>query len=182
MAELSSMLQTLDRAGSLSKQDIFQTITQAVTAAGYTIVEENSQKPWGGYLRFSDNDADQFVTEFFPGLEAKEARLGNPDAPLSPKLLIVSPGERLSWQYHDRRAERWTFLSPGGYMKSTTDEMGESITVPTGEVVQFGRSERHRLVGAADTYTLVAEIWQHTNPQDLSDEDDIVRLQDDYKR
>ena len=51
-----------------------------------------------------------------------------------------------------------------------------------GEVVQFAKSERHRLVGAMGHYTLVAEIWQHTNPEQLSDEADITRLQDDYKR
>jgi hypothetical protein len=29
---------------------------------------------------------------------------------------------------------------------------------------------------------MVAEIWQHTDPNHPSDEDDIVRLQDDFGR
>jgi hypothetical protein len=29
---------------------------------------------------------------------------------------------------------------------------------------------------------LVAEIWQHTDPGNPSNEDDIVRLADDYSR
>ena len=28
----------------------------------------------------------------------------------------------------------------------------------------------------------MAEIWQHTNPNEESNEEDIVRLQDDYNR
>lgn len=53
-----------------------------------------------------------------------------------------------------------------------------------GEVVQFDAGERHRLGSQpySKTYTLVAEIWQHTDQKHHSDEDDIVRLQDDYSR
>ena len=41
--------------------------------------------------------------------------------------------------------------------------------------------ERHRLVGL-ENWGVVAEFWQHTDPDHPSDEDDIVRVQDDYKR
>ena len=40
--------------------------------------------------------------------------------------------------------------------------------------------ERHRLIGLED-YGIVAEIWQHTDSVH-SDEEDIVRVQDDFKR
>jgi hypothetical protein len=33
-----------------------------------------------------------------------------------------------------------------------------------------------------DDWGIVAEIWQHTDESNPSDEDDIVRLQDDYSR
>ncbi len=33
-----------------------------------------------------------------------------------------------------------------------------------------------------DTFGIVAEIWQHTDPTNPSEEDDIVRLQDDFGR
>jgi len=50
-------------------------------------------------------------------------------------------------------------------------------------VVQFEKGERHRLAATNDTdYTVVAEIWQHSDKDHLSDEDDIVRLADDYQR
>jgi hypothetical protein len=43
------------------------------------------------------------------------------------------------------------------------------------------QGERHRLIGL-DGWGIVAEIWQHTNAQQPSDEDDIVRVQDDFGR
>ena len=41
--------------------------------------------------------------------------------------------------------------------------------------------ERHRLVGL-DKIGVVAEIWIHTDSNNLSDENDIVRINDDYNR
>ena len=150
--------------------------------AGYQIVEKNTEKPWGAYLRIDSSQADEFVNDFFPGLTPDEARLGIEGAELSPKFLIVKPDQRLSWQYHDRRAERWCFLTPGGYRKSLTDDESERVEVQPGEIVQFERGERHRLEGRFDGIVVVAEIWQHSQPDAPSDEDDIVRLADDYQR
>ncbi|MBM3210487.1 phosphoheptose isomerase [Candidatus Saccharibacteria bacterium] len=151
-------------------------------ANDYEVVEVESAKPWGAYLRFNNQNANKFIAEFFPGLSPEDARLGNSEAELSPKILLVSPGQRLSWQYHDRRAERWTFLTDGAYCKSSTNEEVEPMVAVKGEVVQFKTGERHRLIGRENEYTLVAEIWQHTDPDTLSDENDIVRVQDDYRR
>ena len=50
-----------------------------------------------------------------------------------------------------------------------------------GELVQFQKEERHRLVGLSN-FGVVAEIWIHTDSNNLSDEEDIVRLEDDYSR
>jgi mannose-6-phosphate isomerase len=150
--------------------------------AGYTIVELNADKPWGAYLRIDSSQADNFVTEFFPDLSPREARLGINDAELSPKFLIVKPGERLSWQFHHRRAERWRFLTTGAYRKSMTDDESERIEALADEVVQFQTGERHRLEGVPEQLVFVAEIWQHSDADQPSDEDDIVRLADDYSR
>lgn len=149
----------------------------------YTIVEKDEERPWGAFYRLSDEQTDRFLAEFFPGLTLEEARLGQPDVKLSPKFLLVCPGQRLSWQYHHRRAERWHFMLAGSYYKSLTDEQGEKVSAPAGTIVQFAEGERHRLCSADDErYTLVAEIWQHTVPTESSDEADIVRLADDYSR
>lgn len=184
------MNQLLQHLGELSYENgptpeklrLVERIAGYIREAKYTIVELNDQKPWGAYIRFSAEDADRFVEEFFPGLTSEEARLGIDNAELSPKILIVAPGQRLSWQYHNRRAERWRFLNVGAYNKSLTDDEGELQTAYSSDIVQFAKGERHRLVGAQDDFTFVAEIWQHTDPNQPSDEDDIVRLADDYQR
>ena len=164
------------------KSDFLHHIKNVIDESRYTIIEENDSKPWGGYFRLDSGQADEFIAEFFPGLSTAEARLNIPDAELSPKFLNVSTAQRLSWQYHDRRAERWAFLTDGAYYKSNSDNAGELIVAKAGDVVQFAQGERHRLVGAPEAYTVVAEIWQHIDPSYPSNEDDITRLSDDYSR
>ncbi|MGB3945433.1 MAG: hypothetical protein WBK76_01200 [Candidatus Saccharimonadales bacterium] len=158
-------------------------VREMIHQLDYRIVEKDETKPWGAYYRLADGQADRFIAEFFPGLSPEDARLGQPNAKLSPKFLLVSPGQRLSWQYHHRRAERWHFMLPGAYHKSMNDSQGKRIDAPAGTIVQFAEGERHRLCAFGDTdYTLVAEIWQHTVSDKASNEDDIVRLDDDYAR
>jgi len=154
-----------------------------ITQLGYTVVDADEKKPWGAYYRFSNEDTARFLKEFFPGLSLRDAKLGHEDTELSPKFLLVSPGQRLSWQLHHRRAERWRFLNEGAYYKSTDDYLGERVVAPADTIVQFQEGERHRLCAFdSQSYTLVAEIWQHTDPNHPSDESDIIRLQDDYSR
>lgn len=182
MTDLYTQLLSLDLTGTTDKVYLLNEIEKLAGNDGYLTVDRNDEKPWGGYLRFDGKGAEKFIQAFFPGLTLAEAQMGIENAELSPKFLLVSPGQRLSWQKHDRRAERWAFLTSGAYHKSDTDEQGEVVTVASGEVVQFEQGERHRLVGLTDSYALVAEIWQHSDPNHLSDEDDIIRIQDDYSR
>ena len=49
----------------------------------------------------------------------------------------------------------------------------------TGDQIKLKKGERHRLIGLTD-YAVLAEIW-HTDPNNPSDENDIVRLSDDYE-
>lgn len=182
MTELKQILASITHTTDITSQEIHQHIAATLTEAGYTIALTDYSRPWGGFTQLDNKDADRFVAEFFPGLSPEEARLGNSDCELSPKILVVRPGQRLSWQYHDRRAERWAYITDGGYFKSMNDTQGEPHAAIAGEVVQFEKGERHRLVGAKDHYVVVAEIWQHVYPGELSDEADIVRLEDDYHR
>lgn len=149
---------------------------------GYHFSDVDENKPWGAYYRIVDDEADRFLAEFFPGLDPIEARLGRKELVLSPKILVVYPSQRLSWQYHNRRAERWRFLTVGGYHRSHSDDQGKPHMAQPDDIVQFATGERHRLIAPAETYTLVAEIWQHTDAKHPSEEVDIIRLQDDYKR
>ena len=171
--------------GYTASKNVYETaVTESIKSdfdsAGYTVVEVNVDKPWGAYLRIANEQADDFVADFFPDLTPEQARLGMEGAELSPKILIVAPGHRLSWQYHNRRAERWMFVTNGTFTKSSTDEPGEIQTAAVGDVLQFHQGERHRLIGLDDSYVVVAEIWQHADSDNPSDEDDIVRLANDY--
>lgn len=182
MSKLRDEISAFEFTHISPKAQVLGNIKKLLDDTGYTIVEINETKPWGAYARLANSDAPKFIEEFFPGLSLEDAQLGLTDAELSPKILIVSPSQRLSWQYHDRRAERWAFLTTGAYNKSISDEPGELEIAQPDNVVQFACGERHRLVGVKDRYTVVAEIWQHTNTSRPSDEDDIVRLIDDYQR
>ena len=50
-----------------------------------------------------------------------------------------------------------------------------------GDQIVIKERERHRLIGLNE-FSIIAEIWQHTNANHPSDEDDIIRLQDDFGR
>ena len=49
------------------------------------------------------------------------------------------------------------------------------------DIIKLEQGERHRLVGLED-WAVLAEIWQHTDLEKPSDEDDIVRVEDDFGR
>jgi mannose-6-phosphate isomerase len=151
----------------------------SLAAAGLTVVGEDLARPWGGFLLISQADIQAFVVLYFEdaGLES----IGAPSM-LSPKLLLVAPGRRLSWQYHRKRTEVWRIVEgPVGVSRSMGDEEGPMRGYDAGETLRVGLGERHRLVGL-DTWGVVAEIWQHSDAASPSDERDIVRVADDYAR
>ena len=114
------------------------------------------------------------VTEDFEKLKLTEK--------LSPKILMVAPGKRLSWQYHHRRAEIWRCIDGNVTVAtSDTDEETEKHILKPGDKIKLKQGKRHRLIGLEE-WGVVAEIWQHTDADNPSDEDDIVRLQDDFGR
>jgi mannose-6-phosphate isomerase-like protein (cupin superfamily) len=182
MTALPEQLSQIKKEGSITKLAFASEIREKIVNNGYHIVEENVMKPWGGYFRIDSSEADAFAADFFQDLDPIQARLGNPAAEISPKIMLVSPSQRLSWQYHDRRAERWAFISEGAYCRSNTDDQSELQHANVSDVVQFQKSERHRLVAMPERWTLVAEIWQHIDPANPSNEEDITRLADDYSR
>lgn len=149
---------------------------------GYEISEVNNTKPWGSYIRINDEQVDRFIQEFFNNVAYNETRRHDADVKLSPKILIVSSAKRLSLQTHNRRAERWKFITSGSYFRGETLDTTKRSEASPGEEVQFRQGEIHRLCGADSNFTVVAEIWQHTDLNNPSDEDDITRLEDDYSR
>ena len=67
-----------------------------------------------------------------------------------------------------------------GVRRSFTDKEGSTRFYSAGDQIRLIQGERHRLIGT-DEYAVVAEIWQHTDAVP-SDENDLVRVSDDYKR
>ena len=162
-----------------SKEEIFTKVEAQIEDEGFTIVDKDQNRPWGGFFVIEESQAPEFAKNYFGDISAEELKISGK---LSPKILVVQPGKRLSWQYHHRRAEIWVVLSgPVGVIRSDTDEEGPLETYRKGELIRLKQGERHRLVGL-DDWGVLAEIWQHTDAENPSDEDDIVRVQDDFGR
>ena len=158
---------------------IFETIQNQLLANSFEIVAQDHNRPWGGFFVISETQAQLFADTFFDGLDVNTLTIGGK---LSPKILLVAPNQRLSWQYHNRRAEIWKVVEgPVAVKRSHTDEEGELVVYQVGETIKLAQGERHRLIGL-DKQAIIAEIWQHTDAAQPSDEEDIVRVQDDFGR
>lgn len=164
---------------SISKEQLFHQTAQQLHQLGLTIERQDQTRPWGGFFVLNEGQAQQFADTYFDGLPVEELRISGQ---LSPKILLVAPQQRLSWQYHHRRAEIWQVVQgPVGVATSDTDEQGEVKRYEVGERIVLKQGERHRLVGL-EGWGVLAEIWQHTDANNPSDENDIVRVQDDFGR
>ncbi len=163
----------------VQKNQIFDSIAQRLKLEGFNVVARDEAKPWGGFFVIDEKQAQQFADTYFDCLDVDMLKIGGK---LSPKILIVEPNKRLSWQYHHRRAEIWQVVTGTvGIKRSHTDEEGELTVHPVNSRIELQKGERHRLIGL-DDWGIVAEIWQHTDAENPSDENDIVRVQDDFSR
>jgi mannose-6-phosphate isomerase-like protein (cupin superfamily) len=161
------------------KARLFQQTEQQLREQGFIIARQDQTRPWGGFFVIDESQAQPFANTYFNSMSVDQLRIAGK---LSPKILLVAPHQRLSWQYHHRRAEIWRVVEgPVGVVTSPTDEEGELKTYQPGELITLQQGERHRLIGL-DGWGLLAEIWQHTDATHPSDEDDIVRVQDDFGR
>lgn len=162
-----------------TKEDVFNSIRKFIDSFGFSIEKEDMSRPWGGFFVLDENQAGNFIKEFFPTLSADDFIEGQK---LSPKILVVAPNKRLSWQYHFRRAEIWRVIGGNAAIViSDTDDETEQKQLPIGTLISLKQGERHRLVGTEE-WGIVAEIWKHIDANNPSDEDDIVRVQDDFGR
>lgn len=170
----------IETGSTTAKEDIMQQIEAYIADQNLLVVAKDFTRPWGGFFVIDENQADQFIQKYFPGYTKEQLMIGEK---LSPKFLVVAPNKRLSWQYHFRRAEIWRVVSgPIKVAISETDAETPGETYNEGDIIVLQKGTRHRLIGSADNYGVVAEIWQHTDPSHPSDEEDIIRLQDDFGR
>jgi mannose-6-phosphate isomerase len=158
---------------------IFKNIQKELESNGFQIDSMDNNRPWGGFFVIAEAQAQNFADAYFEGLDVSTLKIGGQ---LSPKILVVAPDKRLSWQYHHRRAEIWRVIQgQAGVVTSFTDEEGALQVLNVGDTITLQQGERHRLIGLSD-YAVIAEIWQHTDANHPSNEDDIVRVQDDFGR
>jgi mannose-6-phosphate isomerase-like protein (cupin superfamily) len=90
------------------------------------------------------------------------------------KKILVNPNQRLSLQKHMHRAEQWIVVEGSPYIVNgdagTTYKVGDNIFIACGAV--------HRIENRSNAPAVVIEV----QIGDYLAEDDIVRLEDDYKR
>ena len=161
------------------KNSIFKKVAEILKQENFTIINKDDTRPWGGFYVIDEASASQFARRYFPGENIDELKITEK---LSPKILLVAPHTRLSWQYHHRRAEIWKCIEgPVAVATSDNDEEKEKHTLQSGDIIRLKQGERHRLIGL-DNWGIIAEIWLHTDADIPSNEDDIVRVQDDFGR
>ena len=89
------------------KVNRLQKIHKQIQGLGFHIQTHDFNRPWGGFLVIDPVDTKKFILQFYPELAGE---LTATTLPLSPKILCVAPGQRLSWQYHHRRSELWKLI------------------------------------------------------------------------
>ena len=156
-----------------------QKTLKKIKSKGFKVVDQDFERPWGGFLVIDEKQAQDFSDSFFNGIDVSDFKISGK---LSPKILMVKSKSRLSWQYHFRREEIWSVhKGTVGLVVSDTNFEKEMIKLKKGDLIKIKKEQRHRLIGL-DDWSVIAEIWQHTEKDNPSDEDDIVRISDDYGR
>lgn len=90
------------------------------------------------------------------------------------KRIVVKPGKRLSLQKHLHRSEHWVVVS--GTATCTVGDKVFYVCPNESTYIQIG--EVHRLQNEGNLPLVIVEV----QVGEYTGEDDIIRLQDDYKR
>ena len=123
---------------------------KASADAELTELPATVHRPWGTYATLKQEDGYQV------------------------KRITVAPGQKLSLQYHHKRAEHWV-VTQGQAIVQIGDE--EFETGP-GEYRHIPLGEKHRLTNVGDSKLVLVEV----QVGEYLGEDDIVRLGDIYGR
>ena len=138
-----------DRAKSQEVKLVVEAL-KASADAELTELPATVHRPWGTYATLKKEDGYQV------------------------KRITVAPGQKLSLQYHHKRAEHWV-VTHGQAIVQVGDE--EFETGP-GEYRYIPLGEKHRLTNIGETELVLVEV----QVGDYLGEDDIVRLADVYGR
>jgi len=160
------------------KAERFARLMAEARDLGLEVREVDSTKPWGGYIRFRRASLGSFLAAYWRGIQVRDA-----DLDLDAKLLLVAPRHRLSLQSHARRSELWRVLEGPAVvsMGPSENELDQRLVRP-GKVVTLPCGWVHRVSAPDNGWAILAEFWQHEDPAAPSDENDIIRYEDDYGR
>lgn len=165
---------------SQSKEEVIKDIENYLAGLSLQITTKDESRPWGAFFVIDQASIADFIAKYF--LDIPELEIFEYGKNISPKILLVEPSQKLSWQYHERRAELWKVLAgPIGVIQSEEDSQKQVEAIQVNTLITHGARMRHRLIGL-NNWGVVAEIWQHTDPDNLSNEEDIIRLEDNYGR
>jgi mannose-6-phosphate isomerase len=112
---------------------------------------EYSERPWGSYTVLDDEMFDHKV-----------------------KRIVVTPGKRLSYQFHAKRAEHWFIVSG----QATVILDGVQHDLGPGSSIDIAIGQAHR----CENYGTVPVVFIEVQHGTYFGEDDIVRLEDDFGR
>ena len=90
------------------------------------------------------------------------------------KQITVNSGQRLSYQYHEKRKEYWTIVK--GSATIILDD--EKVFRNQGESIHIPLCSKHRIINETDEILIFIEV----QVGEYFGEDDIVRIEDDYGR
>jgi mannose-6-phosphate isomerase-like protein (cupin superfamily) len=90
------------------------------------------------------------------------------------KRIEVMPGQRLSYQKHEKRHEHWVIVA--GRAVVTLD--GKDVSLSPGQSIDVPRGAFHRVANSGSGILALIEIQRGA----YFGEDDIIRLEDDYGR
>ena len=138
-----------DRAKSQEVKLVVEALTESADSE-LTELPATVHRPWGTYATLKQEDGYQV------------------------KRITVAPGQKLSLQYHRKRAEHWV-VTQGQALVQIGD--AEFETGP-GEYRYIPLGDKHRLTNIGDTELVLIEV----QVGDYLGEDDICRLEDDYGR
>jgi mannose-6-phosphate isomerase-like protein (cupin superfamily) len=90
------------------------------------------------------------------------------------KQEMVSPGQRLSYQFHHHRQEHWMVVE--GVATITLE--GKELVLEVGQTIDIPLKAKHRMANTGTIPMAIIEIQRGS----YVGEDDIVRLEDDFGR
>ncbi len=139
-------------ADRTKSQDV-KLVVEALKAsadAELTELPATVHRPWGSYATLKNEDGYQV------------------------KRITVAPGQKLSLQYHHKRAEHWVVTQGKAIVQVGEQEFETGL----GEYRYIPRGEKHRLTNIGEGELVVIEV----QAGEYLGEDDIVRLDDVYGR